>query len=58
MVEEAAEAVIELNVISGFLLERCPDKLGPEDTASDVVIRLLEPHVGSRIVLPGGGAKS
>lgn len=50
---DVQEAIVELNAISGFLLERCPDRVGDEDTTSDVVIRLLEPYVGSRIVLPG-----
>lgn len=50
-------AGVELSLITGFLLERCPDAIGPEDSASDVVIRLLEPHIGSRIVLPDGVAR-
>jgi hypothetical protein len=51
--EDAVAAALELNVITGWLLEKAPEAIGVEDTASDVVIRLLAPHVGSRIVLPG-----
>ena len=51
---DAVAAGVELNVIGDFLLERCPDQVGEEDSVSAVVLRLLDPHVGSRIVLPDG----
>lgn len=53
---QAQEAVIEFNAITTFLLEKCPDQVGDDDTLSQVVVRLLEPHVGSRIILPGVNA--
>lgn len=52
--EEAQIAVGELHLLTQFVLEKCPDQIRDEDALSDVVIRLLEPHVGSRITLPPG----
>jgi hypothetical protein len=45
----------ELDVITAFLLEHCPEELArvPDQSLGQVVIRLLEPQVGRRIVLPG-----
>lgn len=45
----------ELDALAAFLLEKCPEELSrvPDAPLAAVVIRLLEPHVGSRIVLPG-----
>lgn len=55
LTDDNLQAAVELNVIANFLLEKCPDQVLNEDEAlSQVVIRLLEPHVGSRIVLAGG----
>jgi hypothetical protein len=54
MSADAVEAGIELNIISGFLLEKCSDQIAEDDTPSQAVIRLLSPHIGSRIVLPDG----
>lgn len=55
LTEEAVVAAIEFNAIQGFLLERCPHELErDEERLSDVVMRLLDPHVGGRIVMPGG----
>jgi len=53
MSADAVEAAIEINTITGFLLEKCGDQVGEDDSVSDVVLRLLSPHVGSRIVVPG-----
>jgi hypothetical protein len=54
--EDAVEAQMEVAVLARFLLARCPEELQEENEGlSDVVIRLLEPHIGSRIVLPGAG---
>jgi len=52
--DETIRAGAELNAISGYLMEHCRDEMRPGDTLSGLVIRLLEPHVGNRIVLPGG----
>lgn len=52
--EDAAIAELELTTIAKFLLEKCPDQVDGEPSLSAVVIKLLEPHVGARIVLPGG----
>jgi hypothetical protein len=55
MNEEAVAAVRDLDRLTGFVLEHVPEaEIGAEDTAVDVAIRLLQPHVGSRIVVPGG----
>lgn len=52
--EEAVAAGVELNIISGFLLEKFQEQVTEDDTTSSAVLRLLEPHIGSRIVLPAG----
>lgn len=52
--DDQITAAVELNVITEFLLEKCPDQVGDEDSVSDVVMRLIEPHIGSRVVIPGG----
>lgn len=52
--EDAVAAGVELNIITGFLLEQFPDKVTDADTASSAVMRLLQPHIGSRIVMPSG----
>jgi len=53
--EDAVESQMEVTVLTRFLMYRCPEELHHEDEGlSDVIIRLLEPHVGSRIVVPGG----
>jgi hypothetical protein len=49
---EAMDAGIELNIISNFLLEQCPEQLTEDEAVSQVVVRLLQPHLGNRIVLP------
>lgn len=50
--DEGVEAAIELSTIGRFLVERCPEAVAGDTSMSEVVIRLLEPHIGSRIVLP------
>jgi len=50
--DDAIAAGVELSIISGFLLERFSDQVTEDDSTSRAVIRLLEPHIGSRIVLP------
>lgn len=54
MAEEVLEANAEITLIANFLTEKCRPQLDEEETVSANVIRLLEPHVGSRIVLPAG----
>jgi hypothetical protein len=51
------EAFLDSRAITEFLDARCPEELEKDDTEplGAIVIRLLEPHVGSRLVLPGGG---
>ena len=53
--DEAIEAVRQVDTISGFLLEHFPQEVGDDDTAADVIARVLTPHIGSRIIVPGGG---
>lgn len=55
MTADAIDAVVELNAIAGFMFEHCPEELAGEgEQLSDVVRRLLTPHVGKRVVLAGG----
>jgi hypothetical protein len=42
----------DLDGLAAFLLERCPDELRGDESPVAVVIRLLEPHLGGRIVMP------
>jgi hypothetical protein len=54
MNDEAIEAIRAMDRLSGFVLEHVPEaEIGAEETAIDVAMRLLQPHLGSRIVLPG-----
>jgi hypothetical protein len=54
MTEDAVTAIHELNVILDFLEASCPAAdLRDEESVADTVIRLLAPHVGSRIVVAG-----
>lgn len=55
--EDAVGAIVAVNSLAQFLTERCPQGLTADEPIPDVVIRLLTPHVGSRIVLPGAGAR-
>lgn len=57
LAEDAIAAGVELNIISGFLLEKFADQVTDTDTTSSAVIRLLEPHIGSRIIMPAGAAR-
>jgi hypothetical protein len=52
--EEAVEAIRQVDAIGAFLLQHCPDQVGDDDTAADVVLRILDRNLGSRLVLPGG----
>lgn len=52
--DDAVTASIELSILTRFLLDRLPQAIGEDESVSEVVIRLLEPHIGSRIVLPYG----
>lgn len=52
--EEAVEAFEEIRTVAAFFMERCPDELREGETFSATLIRLLEPHVGKRVVLAGG----
>ncbi len=56
MSEEAIEAIRQVDAIGAFLLQHCPTEVGDDDTAADVVLRILDHNLGSRIVLPGGAA--
>jgi hypothetical protein len=52
MTVDAVSAGIELNALEGYLLERYPEELQTDEPTSAIVMRLLEPHVGARIVVP------
>lgn len=54
--ERALENGEELDAIAAFLLERCPEEFqrSPDEPLAAIVVRLLEPHVGKRVVLAGG----
>lgn len=53
--EEVLYAARQVEMIAVFLAEHFRDELRPGESISTLVVRLLEPHVGARIVLPGGG---
>lgn len=50
--DEAYAALIELQAVCAFLQDACPHELQDGDEPpSDLIIRLLKPHVGHRVVL-------
>jgi uncharacterized protein with PhoU and TrkA domain len=51
---DAVAATVELTTITDFLLDTCPEQvdLAADESVSAIVMRLLEPHVGHRIVVP------
>jgi hypothetical protein len=50
--EQARDNAEELDVIASFMLDKCPDELTREgEPLSAIVVRLLTPHVGKRVVL-------
>lgn len=51
--EDAIGAMVACRSLAKFLTSHCPQHLEGDEPIEDVVIRLLEPHVGSRIVMPG-----
>lgn len=54
--EEAMEhlaAANELGIIATFLATKAPHELRAHETVSQMVTRLLEPHVGTGLILPG-----
>lgn len=51
--ERARDNGEELDAIAGFILERDPELLASSEMPlAGVVIKLLEPHIGNRIVTP------
>lgn len=54
LTDDAIAAIQEMNTIAKFLIEKCPDQVRDEETTDAIVIRLLAPHVGNRIVAPAG----
>lgn len=52
--QDAINAMISQRAIVQFLAEHCPQHLVADEPVDELVIRLLEPHVGSRVVLAGG----
>lgn len=55
--DTAVAAIGECDRIHAFLLAHCPEQLRDETSLGEVVTRLLEPHVGSRIIVPRGLAR-
>lgn len=53
MTADGIGAMLELHRIGDFLAASCPEEIREDETRSEAVARLLGPHVGSRIVLPG-----
>lgn len=56
MTQDAVEAIEQLNRLQDFVDERQPDAVREGEDLAAALIRLLEPHIGSRIVLPGRSA--
>lgn len=54
---EAVDAMNGVRLIRQFLAQHCPQHLHEDEPLEAVVVRLLEPHVGSRIVLPGSAVR-
>lgn len=52
VVEEAGDAIRQVDRISAFVLEHFPGDVHEDDSAASVVLRLLGRTVGSPLVLP------
>lgn len=54
MTDEAIDAIVATRGLLQFLTTHCPQALRDDEPLELTVIRLLEPHVGRRIVIPNG----
>lgn len=55
--DQAFAALLALQGITQFIHERAPQHLQDDRPIEEVVMQLLEPQLGSRIILPGSDAR-